>query len=133
MKTRMPEIDEAEFEMTPMIDIVFLLIIFFMVVASEITNKVPIEVPKADEAQVPDDIEGRVEITIEADGTFYQGLREVPFESLAGELARLNREVDDLKVYVRADADAPHRYVQDVMDAAKEAVILQVIFGTLEE
>ena len=61
MKLKLPQKDDVAIDMAPMIDMVFLLLIFFMV-ASVVTEleKVEVEIPEAKYAKVPEEVKGRM-------------------------------------------------------------------------
>ena len=67
--------DDAKMDMSPMIDMVFLLLIFFMVASRMVTVKVDdkIKPPVADESIRPDNVKGRIIFNIRSDGTFTAG------------------------------------------------------------
>jgi biopolymer transport protein ExbD len=68
-------------DLTPMIDIVFLLIVFFMTVANmQVRERVPIKVPLAENAVIPEERGIRMTITIQSDGALFFGARPVVIE-----------------------------------------------------
>ena len=123
---------DYEMDMTPMIDVVFLLIIFFMVVTSEITQKVPLDVPEADQAKVPRETGRRMEISVVENGDFFVGLRQVQFDEIKKLIAE-SAKLKDFKVYIRADTATPHRHVRKIMTAAAASGVPNVVFATLQE
>ena len=132
MKTHAPQADEATFDITPMIDIVFLLITFFMVVAAVITQKVEVDLPQAQEAVVPEEIKDRLELSLDAQGQLYMNLEAVTPEAVAQELIE-RRENPNFKVILRADADVEHARIQEVMSLCAENQVINLIFSTLQE
>jgi len=133
LKIQPPEIPDDDFEMTPMIDIIFLLIIFFMVVAQQITQKVPLEVPVADEAQVPETIEARDKISIDEEGQFYLGMTPTTLDELEARWRENIQTIKGFKVYIRADEDTPHEHVREAMNAAARAGVFNIVFATFQE
>ena len=132
MKIQAPNLKDEEFDLTPMIDVVFLLIIFFMVVAAQITEKVPVDVPVADMSKVPEDTSRRMQISVTTDGTPYLGLQPVEIEELTASIRSANAAIEGFKVYLRADADVPHEYVRDVMQACADAGVFNIVFATFQ-
>jgi biopolymer transport protein ExbD len=127
--------EEPGIQMTPMIDMTFLLLIFFLV-TSKITNeqkKLEIRLPIADSGAVPDDASGREIINIDAEGLFYTGDRLVDEKQLRAFLKQRLIDVPPLKVYVRADAKTPAKQIKDVMKICTEAGAIEVIFGTYKK
>lgn len=134
MKTWTPEELDQGFDMTPMIDIVFLLIAFFMTLISFISSElIKLELPEAKESTIPEDTSERQYISIDADGFLYLGIRKIEYEQLPTALRQLHSKQPKLKVYLRADAKTPHNYVSKAMTACGDAGIVSIIFGTIQE
>tara|TARA_R100000027_G_scaffold46528_2_gene35402 strand:+ start:5000 stop:5422 length:423 start_codon:yes stop_codon:yes gene_type:complete len=125
--------DDGEVDLTPMIDIVFLLIVFFMTVANMITaEKHPIEMPVALNSSIPEDYGDRTTITVDANGSIYSGVFLVTLDELRDTLAEASRENPSVRVYVRADSSTEHQYVNDVMQACAEAGLSNLIFAAYQ-
>ncbi len=101
----------GEMEMTPLIDVVFLLIIFFMIVSQLVHADVEeLTLPDADTGSATTEAQpGKIIVNVPASGELLIGGRVVPpdvFEQLlAGELA--TRSADDVSVLIRGDREAP--------------------------
>ena len=120
-------------DLTPMIDIVFLLIVFFMTVAHiQSEQLVPIDVPIADEAVIPEERGLRATVTIDAEGALFLGGTEVSRDELVGSLARSKEENPRIAVQLRADARVPFREVRRVLDACAAGGIPNVIFANYQ-
>lgn len=138
MKIPLGEEEEAQFEMTPMIDMVFLLLIFFMIASRLATvQNIKLEIPEADEAVVPRERPERFVVNIKADGTVYAGSVELGKED--AHVEQLKDIVKDqkaawpnLKLYLRADKETEHRYVKKVMAAMAEIGVDDFIFGAFK-
>ena len=117
MKVWKPADDDGNFEMTPMIDVVFLLITFFMTVTSYASAElVQVKMPIAPEAKVPEDVGDRQFLSIAENGTYFLGAfkSDLPQIKLALE-ARNQREgfkgVVAIPTFISEDApDFPPRY-----------------------
>ena len=121
------------FDMTPMIDVVFLLIAFFMIVATVLVKKIPIETPIALEAKVPKEFGKRTTISINRDGDYYSGIRPVTLDDIKAMVAQeYAHKGNKVKSYLRADANAEHQYVNDVMRVCANAGISKIIFATFQ-
>ena len=130
MKAWTPEEADPEFEMTPMIDVVFLLIAFFMTLISFISSElIKIELPEAEEANIPEDPGERQYISIDNEGQSYWGAKPITYEALPLALEKARQRNPRLKVYLRADASTTHRYVNKVMAACAKAQVFDVIFA----
>ncbi len=120
-------------DLTPMIDIVFLLIVFFMTVANmQVLERVPIDVPIAEAATLPEDRGGRIIVTVKEDGTVFFGPRSVLMEDLAALIEQGKGANLGIKVYVRADANVPFKEVREVFAAAAEGGVPNVVFATFQ-
>lgn len=134
MKTWSPTEVDPEFELTPMIDVVFLLIAFFMTLISFISAElIDLELPEAEQASVPKEPGDRQYISIDAAGDVYLGATPVTYEDLPAYLANMRAELPGLKVFLRADSVTPHRHVNRVMGACAEAGIYNLIFASAKD
>ncbi|MGE9292024.1 MAG: ExbD/TolR family protein [Puniceicoccales bacterium] len=132
MKTHRPETPDQAMDITPMIDVVFLLIVFFMVVAAAVTQKVEIIMPQADQSVVPEDNSRRLEVTVVENGEAYIGMMPVTLDELSERIRIDNQEIPGFRVYVRADANTPHEYIQVIMKTCAENGVFDIIFATLQ-
>lgn len=132
---RPPPLDQSSDmpDLTPMIDIVFLLIVFFMTVANmQVQERVPIEVPIAENSTIPEERLTRVTVTLTNDGSVFYGPQLITMDDLGGFIERDKAGVSRLKVSVRADARVPFKFVRDVFAAAAEAGVPDVIFAAYQ-
>jgi len=133
LKLQPPEIPDDGFEMTPMIDVIFLLIIFFMVVAQQITQKVPLEVPVAEEAKTPETLEARDKVSIDGEGNYYLGLAPTTLDQLEARWTDKIQTVEGFKVYIRADQQTKHEHIRELMNTARKAGVFDIIFAAFQE
>ena len=129
-----PDEQDPEFELTPMIDVVFLLIAFFMTLISFISSElVELELPEAEKATIPEEPGERQYISINASGELHFGASPITEEALTLRLSQLKTDIPTLKVFLRADAHTPHRYVNNVMEATAKAGIFDLIFASSKD
>ncbi|MGB0257950.1 MAG: ExbD/TolR family protein [Coraliomargarita sp.] len=134
MKMWTPEEADPEFELTPMIDVVFLLIAFFMTLMSFISAElIKLELPTAEQASIPEEPGDRQYISIDVEGALYLGANEVSYEALVGELTHLRQTIPGLKLYLRADGATTHGHVNKVMDSCAQAGIFDLIFASSQD
>ncbi len=133
MKMPVQDKEETSFQMAPMIDMVFLLLVFFMC-ASHLAQQqnIELEIPTAQKAVVPKERPDRWVVNILKDGSIYEGQNLLPDKNV--DLIKKHVEArlaenPELKVYLRADKEAPHKEVKRVMNAMAEAGISDFIFG----
>jgi biopolymer transport protein ExbD len=106
-------------EITPLVDIVFLLLIFFLLTATYVKNPhLDINLPKASLNQASSHKKD-IEIVIREDGELRYDNKNVSLDQLEGIMRAEYSENDETIVIVRADKDARHGKVVDVMDLAK--------------
>jgi len=133
MKIWSPDTGDDEIDLTPMIDVVFLLIVFFMTVANMITaEKIPVEMPVAIHSVIPEEFGGRNTITVTEDGSIFAGTLATDLDGLEAILdAELQRD-PKLKVYIRADRFTEHQFINDVMETCAAVGIFNVIFAAYQ-
>ncbi|MBL9159140.1 MAG: biopolymer transporter ExbD [Verrucomicrobiales bacterium] len=131
--------DGIPMDMSPMIDMTFLLLVFFMVASHLITVQIDrrVEPPTAKNAQVAKDASGRVVVNVLADGTVWgQGEEELPTSEAIQDYvdqARVKNEANGIptRLNLRADKNVDTRDIKKVVQAAGEAGVSEVIFGSL--
>jgi biopolymer transport protein ExbD len=124
------------FNMTPMIDIVFLLIIFFIVSSHLARQETQLELalPLAASGQPPgDDDTRRLIINVSADGQMQLGGTPVELEQLRRKIDfEAERAGRDLEVRIRGDRNVPYRVVEPIMVACARAGVWKVSFAVVE-
>ncbi len=127
--------DEIGFQLAPMIDMTFLLLIFFMVTTkiSKEQVKVDIKLPTASNATIPSDLSNRDIISIDGEGRYYIGQDPADKKSLTAHLKERFKVTPPLRLYVRADKNTPGRQIKELMRIASEAGAVNVIFGTYQD
>ena len=133
MKLQSRQSREPEINLTPLIDVVFLLLIFFMVSTTfERETEVQVELPEAEAS--PMEVEpSKVEITIDAQGRYYVNGREVvntKKETLIAALRKADIEGEQPQVILSADRQTPHQAVITAMDAARSLGWVRLTFAT---
>lgn len=124
--------DDVSFQLAPMIDMTFLLLIFFMV-TTKITKekkKLDIALPIAATARVPDDLSGREIINIDDQGRYFVGDRLVTEKELKAYMKQRLIDFPPLRIYVRADARTQAKEMKKMMKICAEAGAIEVIFGS---
>lgn len=130
MKVRTQSDDETTFELTSMIDVVFLLIAFFMTVTSFASAEmVKVEMPIAPEAKVPEDSRDRQFISIDKEGNYFLGAKPSNADEIEQAIAARAQTADFKGVYLRADAETPYRYTSEIMKRCAKVGVFNIIFG----
>ncbi|WP_417719526.1 protein TolR [Salipiger sp.] len=107
----------AEINITPMVDVMLVLLIIFMVAAPLLTVGVPVELPKTAASSLPNEAEEPLTVTITAEGTVMIMTTEVPREDFVNRLKAIAAERADDRVFLRADGSVPYETVAQVMGA----------------
>ncbi len=140
--SRTPEDEQAKLDMSPMIDMVFLLLIFFIVNATAIIVKTDPEVvpPVAKNSKRQEDGRGRIVINVRQDGTFTGEDFTVILADDKDIVDLVKRERDKIiplgivpKLHLRGDQDAVFKYSRTAVRAAAEAGVDQVVFAVYEK
>jgi len=123
--------NDAEIDMTPMLDIVFIMLIFFIVSTSFVREAgVEIERPVSDTSEVQES-QG-VMLAITAQDEVWLDRQPVDIRMIRPTLERLKVEQPDLGVMIQADKDAKTGLLVQVMDQVKLSGIEQVAVATRE-
>jgi biopolymer transport protein ExbD/biopolymer transport protein TolR len=116
---------KAEINVTPLVDVVLVLLIVFMVVTPLLKQEVPIELPIADNSRGAEDA-SQVTVSVAADGrTLINGV-EVPGGDLVARLGAMYADRPDKTIFLEADRSLPHGRIVDVMDDFREAGIARI-------
>ncbi|HDH99481.1 MAG TPA: biopolymer transporter ExbD [Firmicutes bacterium] len=120
----------AGLNMTPMIDVVFQLLIFFMVTAVfAITPGLDIKLPEAETAENPE--KENLFITIDKDGNLKLNHKSVTFANLKEEIIKKRKMLDNTTmIIIQADKKAYHGVVVKAMDIAKKAGCTDLVVAT---
>ena len=128
--------EEPEVNITSLIDVVFLLLIFFMVSATfERQALLRVELPEAATAET-ERVPERIELVITETGDYFVGERMLADQerrTLQLALSQAFSENPDAVLVIRADAAARHRLVVRAMDAAAAEGISRLTIATVEE
>jgi len=116
--------DDPEISLTSLIDVVFLLLIFFMVSTTfEHQAVLKVDLPEAKSVTAPEDQPNSFELVIDAKGQFYLNDRQLlDGKRSTLEAAFIEAAGDDrsIPVILRADAETPHHFVVTAMDVTAQ-------------
>lgn len=136
MKLQKEEYEEPEINLTSLIDVVFLLLIFFMVSTTfERQSLLRLDLPEASTAET-ESVPEVVEFIVTDDGRLFVGDEELVDERQAtvqAAIAQRFSENPEAVLVIRADAEAPHRLVVRVLDSAAAEGIRRVSIAAVEE
>lgn len=135
MRLRKTRPESVDINLTPLIDVVFLLLIFFMVSTTfDREAELSIELPKSSASATPRTQEA-IDIAIDAQGRFFVNgtvLVNTQLDTLKRAMAAVGEGEgeEDLPVVINADARTPHQSVIQVMDAARQLGYVRLRFPT---
>ena len=118
----------SNINVTPMVDVMLVLLIIFMVITPMLQNKVNIDLAKADNpTNMPDaDKEDAIVVAVTRDGKVYLGQNKVSDSELGPKVRDMLSDKPGKTIYVRADARAQFRAVEDAIDAVRTAGVDKV-------
>ena len=119
-------------QIAPMVDIVFLLLIFFLMTwnFSRSEMELDVKVPKAREGKESRRAVGEVILNVKSDGTVVMNRREMDASGLESALAKIATLYPDQAVILRGDENVDYRHVVEVLDICRRANIWNVAFAT---
>jgi biopolymer transport protein TolR len=115
----------AEINVTPMVDVMLVLLIIFMISAPLLTAGVPVQLPKT-EAGALSNQNQPLTITVREDGSIYVQSEQTPFADLGPKMRAVSSAGYDKPVYVRADGKAPYEIVAQVMASLSTSGFSQI-------
>ncbi|MEC7908293.1 MAG: biopolymer transporter ExbD [Verrucomicrobiota bacterium] len=131
--------DDEDINMAPMIDMVFLLLIFFMVASHMIKiDKTPVELPQASSSVVPEKISDRTFITIRSSDTvgeeveFFMNLKNTTIEDIKTKISDSFLDNENISICLRADKFVRHKHIKNIMQICAEIGVSDVIFAAFE-
>ncbi len=119
----------SDINVTPMVDVMLVLLIIFMVTAPLLTVGVPVDLPKT-QAEVLSDPDEPLVITVNAEGQLFLQETPVDIAGLAPRLMAITRNKLDTRIYVRGDQSIQYGRVMEVMGALTTAGFAQVALIT---
>ncbi len=119
-RQRRASVEEEEVNLTPMLDVVFIMLIFFIVTASFVKESgMDINRPAAAKAEMKQ--RGNILIAISPSGQIWIDKRQVDIRALRANIERLHAENPQGAVVIQADRDSKNGLLVEVMDASKLA------------
>jgi biopolymer transport protein ExbD len=121
-------------DMSPMIDLVFLLLVFFMTSSRLISymQDPNVEVPIAYDSVVSKNIEGRYVVNLYADGSLFSGdgRERLTLEQLESRISHVKALRPEIKLLLRADRRVKHKEVREAIQASVRGGVSDVVFAT---
>jgi len=120
--------------MTPMIDMVFLLLVFFMTVSTlaQADRRLELDLPESVSSDVPESLSDRGTISLDAAGRVYLGAQEQTLELMRAKIKQSLDDRPDLRIHVRADRATPYSEIKKVLRVCAEVGAYEVIYATYQ-
>ena len=120
------------FMIAPMIDILLVVLVFFIVTwnFALTENELDVRVPSAAKANEPQPFVGQVVINVKADGTIVVNRQSKTADELLDQLKKLAGLYPDQAVIVRGDESVDYKHIVEVLDICRQADIWNVAFAT---
>jgi biopolymer transport protein ExbD/biopolymer transport protein TolR len=118
----------AEINVTPMVDVMLVLLIIFMVITPMLQNKVSVDMAKVDNPTPMQDAdkEDAIVVAVTRDGQVYLGQTKTAVSELGVQVRDKLADKPGKTIYIRADARAQYRAVEDAIDGVRSAGVEDV-------
>lgn len=116
---------KSEINVTPLVDVVLVLLIIFMVVTPLLKQEVPIELPLADNSRNAKDL-SQMTLTLDADGLLLLNGQNILPEALVTQLQAIYAARADKTIFLEADRNLSYGRVVDVMDDCRAAGVTTI-------
>lgn len=115
----------SDINVTPLVDVMLVLLLIFMLTAPLLTVGVPLELPKTHAAKLNDQIEPLI-VSVNAEGKVFLQETEVDVQTLVPRLTAITNNNPDAKIYVRGDKNLAYGRVMETMGAISKAGFTKV-------
>jgi len=126
--------DSSEIDLTPMLDVVFIMLIFFIVTASFVKEiGLDTNVPEDNDEPPPEDADPNIVVRITQNDQIMMENRQLDARAVRSNIERMRAELPDAAVVIQAHNQASAKSYVDVADAAKAANAPQVVLVPMKE
>jgi biopolymer transport protein ExbD len=122
----------SEINVTPLVDVMMVLLVIFIVTAPLLNNAVKVHLPQTNTTS-PIEPKRSVNVSIDAQGKIYLDRTPVELHDLEGRLADLHRSDPDISVHLNADQDVNYGLVAKAMSAVDRAGVTKLSVLTASE
>jgi biopolymer transport protein ExbD/biopolymer transport protein TolR len=123
----------AEINVTPLVDVVLVLLIIFMVITPMIARGVAVELPVTSHHDKKNDDNKDLIVSVTAEGDVYLGADKIPLERLTSAVQDERRRNPDKGIFLKADHRARYGAARKAMEAVHRAGVEDVQIGTDEK
>lgn len=126
--------DNSEIDLTPMLDVVFIMLIFFIVTASFVKEQViETNIPPPNDTPVQDSENPSIVVTVRANDEIWMEERRIDIRAVRANIERMHAENPKAAVVVRAHIKSSAKTYVSIADAAREAKVYNVALVPFEE
>jgi len=121
---------KADINVTPLVDVMLVLLIIMMLIAPMLPQGVPLTLPEANNSGAKPDTQGQTVVAIDSRSQYYVNLIPVTADDLVPRVQRALEDKAEKLVYVKGDKDAKYSAVMAAMDALRKAQIENIALIT---
>jgi biopolymer transport protein TolR len=115
----------SDINMTPLIDVMLVLLVIFIVTAPLLTSSLKLDLPRAEGAQ-PSDAPATIALAVDAQGRLFVGDQPVDKADLVQRVREAARSNPETEVHLRADSRVPYGRVAELIGAVQEAGLTRI-------
>ncbi len=123
----------ADINVTPLVDVMLVLLIIFMITAPLMTHKVKVELPKASLNEKPKVVTPPISITVKANGEIYWGDNKVNQDAFEANLDKMIGMDPQPELDIRADKNTKYKLIEEATTTAKNRGVRRVGFVSTRE
>lgn len=120
----------SDINVTPMVDVMLVLLVIFMITAPLLTAGVSVDLPKAKAKPIAQQDNAPLEIALDSKGNIFMGENQMTMEQMSAKLEAIVVEAADRKIYIRADKKLDYGLVVGVMAAVNAAGFTKIALVT---
>ena len=121
---------KADINVTPLVDVMLVLLIIMMLIAPLLQQGVPVTMPEAANTGEKPDTQDQTVVAIDSRGQFYVNAIPVKDDDLVPRVRRVLEDKKEKIVYLKGDKDAKYAAIMDVMDAFRKAQVENIALIT---
>ncbi len=121
---------KADINVTPLVDVMLVLLIIMMLIAPMLRQVVPLTLPEANNTAAKPDTQHQTVVAIDSQSKFYVNSIPVTTEELVPRVQRALEDNNEKLVYVKGDKDAKYSAIMEAMDALRKAQIENIALIT---
>jgi biopolymer transport protein TolR len=125
-----PSAPMSDINMTPLIDVMLVLLVIFLVTAPLMASSLKLDLPAAGAAATPASLQQALQVSMQADGTVRLDGEPLAADAWRERLVQAARENPATEVHLRADRRVPYGEVAAFIDAAQQAGLSRIGFAT---